>query len=180
MDEPDRPEADWEEPRPSREVRPFGRPAPRKDLWITLIGVFNVLFGIFYAFCGAFAILVVALGAMKFQEGVREVHAKVLLFFLGGFMALVGVALLLLGLISLLAGIGVMSRRPWGRTLTFIVAVFAVILGLPTLNSGSYFSILGGGQVLYGILAIVFMTKNGAEFAPRRARTNNQGVFHGT
>jgi hypothetical protein len=85
----------------------------------------------------------------------------------------IGVAFLLLGILGLLAGLGLLLRQPWGRILTFIVAVLAVLSGLASLGAyepgdSSFDIALGAPQVLYGILAFVILIMNGAAFSRPR------------
>jgi hypothetical protein len=72
---------------------------------------------------------------------------------------------------GLLAGLGVLWRKQWGRILTFILAILAVIVGLLLLNAnmqdaggdGALIS-FGAAEILFGILASVSLIKHGAEF----------------
>lgn len=84
----------------------------------------------------------------------------------------VGVAFLPLGLLGLLAGTGALLRKPWGRTLTFLLAVLAILLGLAWVAGGDLGAtdlVLGVAQFLYGILAIIILIKDGSTVSARRA-----------
>ncbi len=76
---------------------------------------------------------------------------------------MVGIAFLPLGILGLLAGLGVLLRKQWGRILAFVLATLAVLLGLiwfsgvenvieDTTDVG-----LGAAQLLYGILAFLIL-----------------------
>ena len=86
-----------------------------------------------------------------------------------GFVAAVGVALMVQGGLALLAGVGVLRRRQWGRALGILVAVLAVVWGLLFLagsrDGGAAGIALGIAQVLYGVFALVVLIRQGAEFS---------------
>ena len=89
----------------------------------------------------------------------------------------VGSALVLQGIVAMLAGLGVLLRLQWGRVLTFIVAMVAVLWALDAVDATQHqgddyqcktvlipFAAI---QVLYGVLAFVILIRNGAAFAER-------------
>jgi hypothetical protein len=85
-----------------------------------------------------------------------------------GLIVVLAVPFLLQGVLGLLAGCGVLMRKPWGRLLTFPLAVLAGLWGFAFLgdfeHDGSSIA-LGAVQLLYGILALVILIRNGAEFS---------------
>jgi hypothetical protein len=84
------------------------------------------------------------------------------------FIIVFGAAFLLLGILVLLAGVGLLWRKQWGRVLTFILAVVAILLGLAWAlggDQGARDVPLGATQILYGILALVILIQKGAEFS---------------
>jgi hypothetical protein len=89
--------------------------------------------------------------------------------FLGRIVVIaIGVAFLPLGLAGLLGGLGALLRKQWGRILTFILAVLAILLGPLWAVGGDQDATdiaLGAAQVLYGILAFVILIRKGAEFS---------------
>jgi hypothetical protein len=86
-------------------------------------------------------------------------------------LVVVGVLFLLLGLLVLLAALGILWRKQWGRILTFLVAALAILLGLLWLSGvqdvvqDATALALGVAQVLYGILALVVLGMNRADFS---------------
>jgi hypothetical protein len=82
-----------------------------------------------------------------------------------GLIAVLGIPFLLQGVLGLLAGLGVLLRKSWGRLLTFLLAILAILWGLAFLGTagqdGSSIA-LGATQLLYGIFAIILL------FAKRR------------
>ena len=96
-------------------------------------------------------------------------------FALGGIVPVLlialGVVFLLLGILGLLAGLGVLLRQQWGRILTFIVAVAVILTGLLVVSGSDQEPTdiaVGAGQILYGIAAFVILITNGAEFCQPR------------
>jgi hypothetical protein len=72
------------------------------------------------------------------------------------------------GVLGVLAGSGALGRRRWGRVLTFLVAVLAVLWDLLFLgghDQGPTSIILGAAQGLYCVLACVVLARKGAEFS---------------
>jgi hypothetical protein len=88
-------------------------------------------------------------------------------------LIVVGVLFLLLSVVVLLAAVGVLWRKQWGRILTFIVAVPAILLGLLCLTGVQDFvqdaTVLAIGvvQILYGILALVVLSMKRGDFEPQ-------------
>jgi hypothetical protein len=135
---------------------------------VTALGVITLLLGVAYAAFGGWAIVD---GASWFalppsQEPMTQVVA------LGGivpaFIIVFGAVFLLLGILVLLAGVGLLWRKQWGRVLTFILAVVAILLGLAWAlggDQGARDVALGATQILYGILALVILIQKGAEFS---------------
>jgi len=86
-----------------------------------------------------------------------------------GFIIMFGIFFLPPGILALCAGAGVMMRKPWGHMLTYVVAIIAITLGL-IWAIGSDQDLphiaVGAAQILYGILAVVVLTVNCAEFLP--------------
>jgi len=151
---------------------------PGKNVAATVIGLLTLLFGGAYAVAGG---QLVWAGASWAEQAGDDPWGPVVTFFglLPAIVIAVGVAFLLLGLVGLLAGVGVLLRKQWGRVLTFSLAALAVLLGVVWASGGEQGATevaLGMAQVLYGILAVVILIKNGAEFSTRRAeRTATRG-----
>jgi hypothetical protein len=57
------------------------------------------------------------------------------LWIMAGLMIVIGVVFLLLGVPGMLAGLGILWRKQWGRILAFIMAVPAIMVGLLTLSA---------------------------------------------
>ena len=74
----------------------------------------------------------------------------------------------------MLAGVGVLLRLQWGRILTFIVAIVAILWALDSVDAYRYQEDVyrwktalipfAAAQVLYGTSAVVVLIKNGATF----------------
>jgi hypothetical protein len=87
----------------------------------------------------------------------------------------VNIAFGLQGILGMLAGSGVLLRLHWGRILTFIVAIVAILWALDSVDAYKHqdddyqwktaLIPFAAAQVLYGILAVVILIKNGAAFS---------------
>jgi len=85
------------------------------------------------------------------------------------FWAVFGVLFLIFGLMANLAALGLFWRKPWGRIVTFLVAVLAIsIVLVPLITEVTFISPiqittnipLRIAQVLYGILAFAVLSRN--------------------
>jgi fumarate reductase subunit D len=140
--------------------------APSNRVAVTVLGLITLLLGGAYAALGGQLILA---GASWAGQSGGDPWGPVATLFgiLPALLIAVGVAFLPLGLLGLLAGAGVLLRKPWGRILTFILAVLAIQLGLVWVGGGDQDAtdiVLGAAQVFYGILAFVILIGNGAAF----------------
>jgi|SRR5579864_162052 len=141
-----------------------GPTRPRKTVAVTVIGLLTLLLGGTYAVTGGG--LIFAGSAMA-----NDPNGRGLLEVLGGMLAAVGGAFQLQGVPMLLGGFGVLLRRQWGRILTLIMAVLAILWGVASMaayDKGVSYVVFGAAQILYSILAIVVLVKNGPEFSRRR------------
>jgi hypothetical protein len=98
----------------------YGRPhgSAVKGGSATALGMINIVLGSLVAFVGSWLILrrVLFDGHPGRNVGVPTV-----------FMVMAGVSVLLLGVGFIVAGVGVVKRRPWGRILALVVAGFASV-----------------------------------------------------
>jgi hypothetical protein len=160
-----------------------GPAAPSNSFAVTAIGLITMLWGGSYTalggslIFGATAMMTKHPGAVDHAGGLADVDHWVASMF-AGLATVIGVALLLQGVVGILAGLGVLWRKQWGRIVTFILAVLAILWGLLFMGgafeggafdqSATYIG-LGAAQLLYGILAFVILITKGAEFSGRHA-----------
>jgi hypothetical protein len=139
---------------------------PSKSVAVTVLGLLTLLLGCAYVAFGGSAIFA---GADWFVHGNQEPMADVIALggIVPGFIIMFGIFFLPPGILALCAGAGVMMRKPWGHMLTYVVAIIAITLGL-IWAIGSDQDLphiaVGAAQILYGILAVVVLTVNCAEF----------------
>jgi hypothetical protein len=79
------------------------------------------------------------------------------------------------GILAILAGSGVLLRLQWGRILTFILVILAFLWALDSVDAYTHqgdsyewkraLIPFAAVQVLYGVLTIVILIKNGAAFS---------------
>jgi hypothetical protein len=87
---------------------------------VTAVGVLSILFGALEALAGLIVFgVVTGAGALS---GEREAF-----LITGAIGTIVGGALVLLSLPSIIGGIGVLKRRNWGRILIIVVAVISLL-----------------------------------------------------
>jgi hypothetical protein len=130
-----------------------------KNVAVMLLGAATLLVGGAYAGFGAFLVLA---GTGWLVQPNSEPWLPAL--FLGRSIAIViGIAFLPLGTLGLLAGLGVLLRKEWGRTLTLFFAAVAFLLGLVWVSGAENVVQdatdvwVGAAQLLYGILAFLFL-----------------------
>jgi hypothetical protein len=151
--------------------------ASGKNIAVTVIGLFTMLWGASYAALGGSVIF--GATAMMAEHpgdhtgGLADVDHWVASMF-AGLTTVIGFALLLQGSVGILAGLGVLWRKQWGRIGTFILAALAILWGLLFMGGafeggafehGISYIALGAAQLLYGILAFVILIQKGAEFS---------------
>jgi hypothetical protein len=140
---------------------------PTTHVVITIFAAITLFIGFAYAAFGGW--LIVA-GASLLADPPADPWKQMAFLFgiLPAFIVMIGLAFLPLGILGLLAGLGILLRRGWGRILTYILAASAALLGLVWLagSDGEAIDIaLGAAQVLYGILAFVILITKSAEFS---------------
>jgi hypothetical protein len=140
---------------------------PTNQFAITIFGSITLFLGLAYL---AFAGCLIFAGTFGLAAPPEDPWQQMATLFgiLPVFVVLIGMALLPVGILGLLAGLGTLLRRGWGRTLTIILAALAGLLGLVWLigSDGNAVDIaLGSAQVLYSILAIAILITRWAEFS---------------
>jgi hypothetical protein len=146
-----------------------------KSVAVTVLGLFTLLCGAGYAILGGYLILAVVGWFVRPDADPSKQMLAPLFLLAAPLLVGGGLLFLLLGILVLLAALGVLGRKPWGRILTFIVAVLAILLGLLWLSGvGDVLQdatdlILGVAQVLYGILALVILSTKRAAFSRPQA-----------
>lgn len=97
---------------------------PSKTVAVTVIGLITLLPG---GYCTAFGGWAIFAGEDWLGHPSKDPWMQA--FALGGIvpalLIVFGVAFLILGILGLLAGVGVLLRKQWGRILTFIMAARA-------------------------------------------------------
>jgi len=145
-------------------ARRIGPAGPRKSVAVTVLGVITLLLG------GA----AVALGGFGVVAWLTTLAP-----WRGAFLV-AGVPALLLGVLALVAGLGALLRKQWGRILTLVLAGLSLLSALLHLLSLLSLSLSAGpsqlsvllphfllavGAALPGVLAFVILIRNGAEFS---------------
>jgi hypothetical protein len=97
----------------------------------------------------------------------------------------IGIAFAVQGILGVLAGAGILLRLQWGRILTFIVAIVAILWALDAIDAYKHqdnqyrwetaLLPFAAAQVLYGVVAFVILIKNGVAFAEARDAGPSRG-----
>jgi hypothetical protein len=136
---------------------------PRRSVALTITGIVTLLLGIGYTFLGGVFLFAGTNLARDLTDDDAAGGWGPLLAIVAGFVLVVGVALVIPGVLGLVAGLLTVLRKPIGRVLTYFFAAFAILWGLVfvVLNrDGVILLALGSAQILYGILAFVFLIRS--------------------
>jgi len=123
---------------------------------MTAIGILNIVFGSVRGLLALFTILggglVAALGSAAGEEAGTSVAAQ------GGAIAVIGLVALVCSIMLLIAGIGVLKMKPWGRSLSLAAAALWLItsIGQVFMLEFSVTAVLG--MVYPAIVVGLFMT----------------------
>jgi len=147
--------------------------AASKNVAVTVLGLLTLLLGISYASLGGWMMMA---GTGWFMEHDPDPGKQLGAWFgLGAALIIViGIPFAMLGIVVVLAALGVLLRKSWGRMLTFAVAGMAILLGLLWISGvedvlqDSTDIAIGACQILFGILALVILITKGAEFSRPR------------
>jgi hypothetical protein len=154
---------------------------------VTAIAIVNFVLGGLYALCGVIMMAAMGFIANLLGGAVQEAAAKSgdpqvakaaegggLVAMIAGFGIVAGLCVMvILALPLILAGVGVVKRRQWGRILTLVMGAILGLLGLINLfaglRAGVNFGSLIGSLILvgYAVLAYVVLlnSQNAAEFS---------------
>jgi hypothetical protein len=148
---------------------------PSKNVAVTVIGLITMLWGGVHAALGSGLILVGASLQRNLRPDDPAGGFAPILWILEGLAIFLGVLFLLQGVLGMLAALGVLLHKQWGRILTFIMAGLAILWGLLSLSAynsdatgNATLIAYGAFQLLYAILTFVILIKNGAEFSRPR------------
>jgi hypothetical protein len=152
---------------------------PRMGVAVTIIGLITMFWGGSYAALGGSFIFgataMITMHPGDDRGGLADVDHWVASMF-ARLASVIGALLLLQGVVGILAGLGVLWRKQWGRIPTFLLAVLAILWGLlfvggafaGAFEQGATYLALGAAQLLYGILAFVVLIQKGTEFSQSR------------
>ena len=112
-----------------------------RPLGVTLVGFYQILRGVLSVLFGLCLMAFTGLAA-KFASLAAEGNAVQRLLSTFGHIA--GLAIIVFGVIHMLAGYGVLQMQNWGRLLTLLFSAVGLVLVLPGLVHGHIFSLLFG------------------------------------
>ena len=142
-------------------LSPHGAQSPPSGM-VTAVGVVNFLLGGLNALCGGVLIMGggLAAGAGAASAAGGEPEAAAAATIVGGLIIVIGVVVLILSLPMIIAGVGIVKRRQWGRVLTLILRGILGVLGLLSLASAQ-----PGGLVQLAYCMFVFVVLLNAKYA---------------
>ena len=145
---------------------------PSKSVALIVLGLITLLLGGTHAALGVCLIFAGDAMTRPLREGNPMYGIAVVAWIAGALMIVIGVVFVPQGILEMLAGSGVLWRKQWGRILTFLVAVLAILWGVACLgayaqdaNGDTFFIAFGAVQILYGILAFVVLIQKRGEFS---------------
>jgi hypothetical protein len=159
--------------------------APPKSGAVTAVGVINLVLGGLTVICGLIFMFAAAwiFGAGKTVEGefqkaivkaggqpVEVEAAGGLAGLLAGAAVVIGVIFVLIAVLQILAGVGVLNRRQWGRIITLVLGAIAgifALLSLLSIGANPLNALLGvliyGGYCVF-VYIVLLNAQNAAEF----------------
>jgi hypothetical protein len=163
----------------------LGRPI-RKSGAVTAVAIVNFIMGGLNVICGVAIMIGGALGGAIFgkmlgdagaaaqaQQQMNPEQAKAFQQIaqggggvLAGFAAFLGICIMILAVPTILAGVGVMNRRQWGRILTLILGALAGLGALGNLRGlpGTIPAIIVGAGYCVFVYVILLNKEYAAEF----------------
>ncbi|MBZ5666582.1 MAG: hypothetical protein LAO30_18470 [Acidobacteriia bacterium] len=112
-----------------------------RPLGVTLVGFYQILRGILSLLFGLSIMLFTGLAA-KLASLAAEGNAVENILRTFGHVA--GLAIIVFGLVHMLAGYGVLQMQNWGRLLTLLFSAIGLVLVLPGAVHGNIFSLFFG------------------------------------
>ncbi len=112
-----------------------------RPLGVTLVGFYQILRGVLSLLFGLSLMAFTGLAA-KLASVAAEGNAVERLLSTFGHIA--GLAIIVFGLVHMLAGYGVLQMQNWGRLLTLLFSAIGLVLVLPGLAHGHMFSLFFG------------------------------------
>jgi hypothetical protein len=153
-------------------------PAPKSGA-VTTVGVLNIVLGVIEVlYCGLLLVAgswLLGVGKAAQEEilakgGLTQKQAQEVGGFMGvilGILAVVAIVGLIFAGLRILAGIGVLNRRPWGRTMTIVLASISILLAIIFLlgfNPISLLMFLIYTGYIIASFVILLNAQNAAEF----------------
>ena len=154
---------------------------PAKSGAVTVVAILNFVFGALWLMCG---ILMTFAGGMvaSFMPQLMEQAAKDPNMqaeqrqqleqmgemgggVIGGIILAIGIVSMVVGLPTIIAGVGVMQRKSWGRILTIVIGCIAGIIALACLVQFNLCGVVIYAAYAATVLAILFNPRYAAEFA---------------
>jgi hypothetical protein len=151
---------------------------PSKSAAVTIVGLITFLWGAAHVVLGGSFIFVGDAIWKDFGpdgDPARAGGLAPLFWMLAGLMIVIGGGFLLLGVPGIVAGLGILWHKQWGRVLAMILAVVSIMVGLLSLSAckqdgagNATLIAFGAAEILYGILALVVLIRNRTAFTRRR------------
>ncbi len=141
--------------------------ATQRTSGMTVIGILNFVFGglgcvgslLMILGGGAFALFGSAIEEAAAADGVSTEGIAEAAATGGGMFMLLGLVGMVLGVLLIIAGVGVMKVRPWGRTCSLAYAGSKIILGIGAAFIGGFGFGTIMGFVYPVVLGVLFMTR---------------------
>ncbi|HKQ22391.1 MAG TPA: hypothetical protein VJS91_10160 [Nitrososphaeraceae archaeon] len=139
----------------------------KRPIGVTIIAILAIIGGILLLFGGiAFVALAPILSQINMNDndttsnssislninGTDVTIPKNTIFIFGGFLGVIGVMLIVIGIASFVVAWGLLTGKGWAWIVTIIIVIISIILNIILIVSGSYESIIGliiDGIIIY-------------------------------
>ena len=139
----------------------------KRPIGVTIIAILTIIGGILLLFGGiAFVALAPILTQINMNDnnttsnssislninGTDVTIPKNTIFLFGGFLGVIGVILIVIGIASFVVAWGLLTGKGWAWIVTIIIVIISIILNIILIVSGSYESIIGliiDGIIIY-------------------------------
>jgi hypothetical protein len=133
-----------------------------------VLGGLSILCGLFVALLGGFLASLTSGGGGVIDQAKLDPSQKAALqqaTAVSGLIIAVAIAVILVGVLRIVAGVGVIQRRQWGRILTLILGGLSAVLGILDFISGNPIGAVLDIAYAVFVFVVLLNAKFAAEFS---------------
>jgi uncharacterized membrane protein (DUF2068 family) len=141
-----------------------------RPLGVTLVGFYQILRGLLGL---SFGVCVLAFTGLTAKLASLAAEGNAVERLLRAFGHAAGLGIIVFAIIHILAGYGVLQMQNWGRLLTLLFSAIGLVLLLPGLAHGGFFSVIfgviNGASIFYLVMPPIKRAFHGESSAVRAA-----------